>query len=110
QERGLLPPSYDVAEARRLLALFKTHLEIARTARPRPYPGRLTFFAAEETFAGWEDTTTLPEDHGWSALAADTTVVPIPGNHVTLIRDPENVRVLSEKLAERIDAALLRIQ
>jgi len=28
--------------------------------------------------------------------------VPIPGNHVTLIRDPENVRVLAGK----IDAAL----
>ncbi len=104
QERGLLPPGYDIAEARRLLALFKTHLEIARTDRPQPYSGRLIFFAAEEVLAGWEDTAAVPIDHGWADLAAETEVVPIPGNHVTLIRDRENVRVLAEK----IDVALTR--
>jgi amino acid adenylation domain-containing protein len=102
QDRGLLPPGYDVAEARRLLALFKTHLEIARTDHPKSYPGRLTFFAAEETLAGWEGGEAIPKDHGWAALAAEAEVVPIPGNHVTLIREPENVRVL----AETIDSAL----
>lgn len=84
----------------------KTHLEIARTDRPQPYPGRITFFAAEETLAGWEDTAAIPADHGWAALAAETEVVPVPGNHVTLIRDAENVRVLAEK----IDVAVLRTE
>jgi len=109
QDRGLLPPGYDVAEARRLLALFKTHLEIARTDPPRPYSGRLTFFAAEETLAGWEDTAANSTDHGWAALAAEAEVVPIPGNHVTLIREPENARVLAERIDGVLEQALAQV-
>ena len=48
QQAGLLPPDYPVEDARRQLQLFKAHLEVARTDRPEPYPGRVTFFAAEE--------------------------------------------------------------
>ena len=74
------------------------HLERRSLAALLLRPAARTFFAAEEVLAGWEDAAPVPADHGWSALAAETAVVPIPGNHVTLIRDPGNVRVLAAKI------------
>jgi thioesterase domain-containing protein len=98
QSLGTLPPGYDVAAARHHLDLFKRHLEIARTDPPRPYPGRLTFFAAEDNPVD----EAIPRDHGWGALAAEIEVVPVPGDHVTVIREGEKVRVLAEKLSTAV--------
>jgi amino acid adenylation domain-containing protein len=98
QRAGLLPLDYPVAAARHLLELFKAHLEAARTWRPEPYPGRLTFFAAEEQPEDLADEPT----HGWHALAAELRLVRVPGTHVTLIRDPKNLRVLADRLRTAI--------
>jgi amino acid adenylation domain-containing protein len=98
QRAGLLPLDYPVSAARHLLELFKAHLEAARTWRPQPYPGRLTFFAAEEQPEDLADEPT----HGWHALAAELDLVRVPGTHVTLIRDPKNLRVLADRLRTAI--------
>ncbi|HEX2644714.1 MAG TPA: thioesterase domain-containing protein, partial [Thermoanaerobaculia bacterium] len=99
---GALPLDYSPAAARRLLEVLKAHLALARTNRPRPYPGRLTFFSAQEPGPG----QTLDPDptHGWGALAGSVEVVPIPGNHVTLIREAANVRVLAARLVAAMAA------
>ncbi|HEX3528603.1 MAG TPA: hypothetical protein VH988_16175 [Thermoanaerobaculia bacterium] len=95
-------------EQRALLMLRMRQKAASRASRepalqPVPRPaGGLPLSFAQQRLAGWEDTAAVPIDHGWSTLAAETEVVPIPGNHVTLIRDPENVRMLATK----IDAAL----
>ncbi len=105
QQAGLLPPDYPVEDARRQLQLFKTHLEIARTNRPKPYPGRVTFFAAEQQP---ELAPEIPDEpgHGWAALAGKLDTIPVPGNHVTLIRDPQNLEVLAARLREAMERAL----
>jgi thioesterase domain-containing protein len=103
------PPSADsltglTPEQRALLMLRIRQRAAGRVSRepalapvPRPEGGLPLSFAQQRL---WFLDQWQP--HGWSALAGETEVVPIPGNHVTLIRDPENVRVLAEK----IDAAL----
>ncbi len=98
KRRGDLPPDWSPDNARRLLARFKAHLEVARTDHPAPYPGRVTFFAAEEQ----PDGTDSDLSHGWAALTREIDIVPVPGNHVTAIEDPENVRVLADRLLQAI--------
>jgi phthiocerol/phenolphthiocerol synthesis type-I polyketide synthase D len=103
---GDLPLDYSADSARRLLEVLKAHLKVSRTDRPQPYPGRLTFFAAQEAAPGQVFDPTADPTHGWGALAGSVEIVPIPGNHVTLIRDPSNVRVLAGKLTAALEQVL----
>jgi len=105
QQAGILPPDYPAEDARRQLQLFKAHLEIARTDRPERYPGRVTFFAAEEEP---ELPPGVPGEpgRGWAALAGKLEIVSVPGNHVTLIRDARNLEVLAARLREAMERAL----
>jgi len=104
QQAGILPPDYPAEDARRQLQLFKTHLEIARTDRPQPYPGQVTFFAAEEQP---DLPPEIPDEpgHGWAALCK-LEILPVPGNHVTLIRDARNLEVLAARLRNAMERAL----
>ncbi|HVS00354.1 MAG TPA: amino acid adenylation domain-containing protein, partial [Thermoanaerobaculia bacterium] len=43
REAGTLPPGTTPEMAHHLLAVLKAHLEVARTDRPHPYHGKLTF-------------------------------------------------------------------
>ncbi|HKH49381.1 MAG TPA: amino acid adenylation domain-containing protein, partial [Thermoanaerobaculia bacterium] len=105
QQAGVLPPDYPLEDARRQLQLFKAHLEIAHTDRPGPYPGRVTFFAAEEQP---DLPPEVPDEpgHGWAALAGKLEIIPVPGNHVTLIRDARNLEVLAVRLRDAMERAL----
>ena len=82
------------AAARRILAILRSHLWIAPTDRPQPYPGRVTFFAAaEQPLEAGDDPA-----HGWGEVAGEIEVHRGPGSHTTMIYDPENVKVLGERL------------
>ncbi|HYU35670.1 MAG TPA: AMP-binding protein, partial [Thermoanaerobaculia bacterium] len=105
QQAGVLPLDYPVADARRQLELFKAHLEVARTDRPQPYAGRVTFFAAEEQ-PGLPPGISTEPGHGWAAYARQLEIVPVPGNHVTLMRDARNLAVLAALLRQALDRAL----
>jgi thioesterase domain-containing protein len=105
QQEGALPPDYPVEDARRQLQLFKAHLEVARTDRPQPYPSPVTFFAAEEQP---ELPAGVPDEpgHGWGAFAGKLEILPVPGNHVTLMRDPGNLDVLAARLRGAMERTL----
>jgi hypothetical protein len=65
--------------------------------RPRPYPGRIVQFRAENGAAA--DDSRYGYALGWEELAeAGTEVYEVPGNHTGLLQEP-NVRVLAEKVA-----------
>ncbi|HTK75750.1 MAG TPA: thioesterase domain-containing protein [Gemmataceae bacterium] len=88
------------AHFRRLMA---THYQALREYTPRPYPGHVTLFRAR----------TRPlfrlygRDLGWAALAGDgLDVIPIPGNHATILKEP-NVRTFAAALKDRLRAAAL---
>jgi thioesterase domain-containing protein len=75
---------------------------VARTDRPKPYSGRVVFFAAADQPA----QTAADPSHGWSRLAGELELQRVPGDHVTMVRDPENLRVLARRLAVAIEEAL----
>jgi amino acid adenylation domain-containing protein len=64
----------------------------ARNYVPRPWPGRVTFYSAVEEVSAEEN------EYGWRMLAAGgLEVVPIPGDHQSMIRQP-HVRLLAAGL------------
>ena len=71
-----------------------------RELPPGAYPGRITYFAASETYVAFPDTRL-----GWGDLAGDGLEVHlVPGNHVTITKEP-HVRVLAEKMAAALERA-----
>jgi thioesterase domain-containing protein len=92
---GLRPPE-------QFLRLMENHYQALREYAPKPYPGRVVLFRAR--------TRPLFRLHGydlgWGALArGGLTVIPIPGNHETLLREPR-VGVLAAALKEHIGRAV----
>jgi thioesterase domain-containing protein len=81
--------------ARRFWQAFRRHVEMARRESPLPWPGRLTFFIADDDPG--EDPT-----HGWGALAAAVEVHRIPGDHVSMVYDAANLEVLARHLREAV--------
>jgi thioesterase domain-containing protein/acyl carrier protein len=74
--------------------VLETHYQALRDYHPRPYPGCVSLFRAR----------TRPlfrlhgNDLGWRSLArGGLDVIPIPGNHMTILEEP-NVRVLATAL------------
>ncbi|HYG62485.1 MAG TPA: amino acid adenylation domain-containing protein, partial [Thermoanaerobaculia bacterium] len=106
RETGALSPDITLESARHLLDVFKAHLEVARTDRPRPYRGRVVFFAAEVQ----PEEIAADPSHGWSRLAGELELRRVPGDHVTMIHNAHNVRVVSERLAESIEEALAEVE
>ncbi|MGL4400838.1 MAG: non-ribosomal peptide synthetase [Luteolibacter sp.] len=68
--------------------------------QPLRFPGRITLFKASSA----SDKEELPEDYGWSALAAmGLEIIPVSGSHLVLF-EPEHV----ESLAASLHLALSR--
>jgi thioesterase domain-containing protein/acyl carrier protein len=62
---------------------------------PQPYPNQITLFKAEEQVNPAESDTTL----GWSALANDVQLYHVPGNHLSLLKQP-HVQTLAQLLGQ----------
>jgi acyl transferase domain-containing protein/thioesterase domain-containing protein len=87
-----------------------------RAALPRyamkPYAGRVTLFRPRLEVAyrlsgdRWLSATRqfLYEDNGWTTLVRDLAVYEVPGDHDSMVLEP-NVRVLAEKLRACIERA-----
>ncbi|MEM7349767.1 MAG: amino acid adenylation domain-containing protein [Acidobacteriota bacterium] len=95
---------------RRILELPQLNWRRAKAAaeyRPRPYPGRLTYFRAErgERQSAWARFHNLRR---WKRLSGEPMEVqPISGNHAQCIREPW-VATLAERLEATIDRITLR--
>ncbi|HEX2643579.1 MAG TPA: thioesterase domain-containing protein, partial [Thermoanaerobaculia bacterium] len=101
---GQLPEGFEPEGARRLWRTFREHLAMARRDRPRFWPGRLAFFAAEQIPEGDGDVS-LDPTHGWAAQAAAVEVHPVPGDHVSMIYDEASLEVLARRLRAALDAS-----
>ncbi|MFO1498394.1 MAG: amino acid adenylation domain-containing protein [Verrucomicrobiota bacterium] len=85
----------------RLEHVYKTNLHALRQYRPRPYPGRVTLFNAEQV-----DPGVIPdESNAWVGLAREIEVHQVPGDHDTMLIEP-NVA----ELARIIQSCLRRAQ
>jgi thioesterase domain-containing protein/acyl carrier protein len=94
----------DREEHNRKLAIlervYSANLEALRFYKPRPYPGRVTLFNAEEV-----DPGILPDPlYAWPGLATEIEVHLVPGNHDTMLSEP-NVAVLAERFSKALRQA-----
>ena len=85
---------YDDSEVSQVMnQMIKHNLRIARSYFPRPFPGKITFYAATKD-RGY---------HGWSHLAeGGVDIIMVPGTHVSIMEEP-NVPVLAKALTEQLD-------
>jgi thioesterase domain-containing protein len=87
---------------RRLLDVYKANVRAFRRYRPEPYPERVTLFRPVDAEAppGLEDDPML----GWGALAPEVEIEAVPGDHITVLAEP-NVGTLAARLRACIDRA-----
>jgi len=73
--------------------LYNTNLKALDLYKTRYYNGRITLFNASE-----KDPAVIPDPYyGWVGLAREIEIHEVPGNHDTMLTEP-NVRSLSKKL------------
>jgi amino acid adenylation domain-containing protein len=83
----------DLDGARHLFRLFSTNEAAMRTYAGGPHEGRVALFRPE---GAAHDAAA-----GWPALAPNLEIVPVPGDHYSLLRPP-HVEVLAERLRSRL--------
>ena len=97
QNLGLLDADTPLPLVQKMLEdvkrLFHGHVKLASNYTVRPYPGRITLFRPSEAVV---QVPTLP-DRGWGKLAAAVDVHYVPGQHHTMVKEPQ-VQVLAEQL------------
>jgi thioesterase domain-containing protein len=90
-KQQLVPPEVKLADIYRYFSVYRTNIRAMATYVPRPQDMSLTLFKASEQRDASDDAM------GWTELAKQVEVHVVPGNHYTLLREP-NVRVLAEHL------------
>jgi len=80
-----------------MLQIIYAHAKAAYRYVPRMYPDRVTLFTAidQPNVTGHDPTS------GWSALANNIQVHPVPGNHLSFLKQPQ-VQTLTQKLRQRL--------
>ncbi|HEY9762642.1 MAG TPA: AMP-binding protein, partial [Trichocoleus sp.] len=76
-----------------MLRIVYANAQAAYRYVPQPYSGRITLFRAAEQ----ADAIAQDETLGWRALANDIQLHPVPGNHLSLLKQP-HVQTLAQKL------------
>ena len=100
---GILPQEISLDFMRRHFEVFAANVRAARNYKPRSYQDRITLFAAQdnrgEPRAGDFDPT-----YGWRELSPEVEVFAIPGDHYTIMREP-NMGMLANELNRQLSQA-----
>ncbi|BCL80820.1 non-ribosomal peptide synthetase [Ktedonobacteria bacterium brp13] len=103
---GIFPENTDIEQSRRIMRTNVTNMySFSHYTPQRSYPHRVTLFRAQDGVNS-EDPTRLARTltRGWETFAAaGVEVYPIPGNHSTILDEP-NVQTLASSLRTCIDA------
>ncbi|HEX3131537.1 MAG TPA: hypothetical protein VH394_29645, partial [Thermoanaerobaculia bacterium] len=98
RKAGNLPEGFDEANARRLVRVLQNNVAALYAYRPRPYPGRMLFFRAEER----RPIDPPRPEIAWIDLArGGCDVLLVPGNHETMHESP-NALVMAERLRTQL--------
>jgi amino acid adenylation domain-containing protein len=99
---ALVPMELDVSQALRFVELLRSDLRATRNYGLHLYPGRITFFKANDTLTGTSADPTM----GWSEWATGGVEVHVvPGNHANMMYEPH-----VETLAKELRACLDQVQ
>ena len=91
---NLVPEHIGIDKFRRLLRVYLINIRIMLNYSPQPYPGRITLLKASQQPGHGSPDRVI----GWTALAgAGMEIVPTPGNHFTMVRQPQ-VQTLASRL------------
>jgi thioesterase domain-containing protein len=85
----------------RNLKLTNSFLYAASQYEPKPYNGRVVLFSAEETA---EVYLHAGMDRGWKDFLPNLIVQQVPGNHDTMVLEP-NVQVMIHELRTALNEA-----
>jgi thioesterase domain-containing protein len=110
---NLLPPDFEVAQARHGLTVFKTNLKAMEQYAPQVYSGAVTLFKTAERLAsppfdepsnnGQMLDVTQDPTLGWGELAArGVQIIDVPGEHATMLSYPY-VETLALRITAHID-------
>jgi len=78
---------------RPILRVFQASSQAAQCYVPQPYSNRITLLRTNEQATKAHRDPTM----GWSNLAMEVEVHRVPGNHLTMLRQP-HVQMLTEQL------------
>jgi len=95
KEASIVPHDMSLAHLRKQFEVFKVNVRAARSYQPANLPANIVLFRAAERPPGADADSTL----GWARRGLKIEVHEVPGNHLTMMREP-NVSVLAERLAE----------
>lgn len=85
----------DESAIRSLLPIVYANSQATYRYIPQPYPQRLTLFKAAEQPDAFKHEPAL----GWSRLVADVQLHHVPGNHLSLLKQP-HVQALAQELGQ----------
>ncbi|HYQ84678.1 MAG TPA: alpha/beta fold hydrolase, partial [Rubrobacter sp.] len=98
RQAGTLPEDFHEAQARRLVRVLQANVAALLAYQPRPYPGRMTFFRAEQRRPNDPPRPEL----AWIDLAqGGCDVLLVPGNHESM-HEPPNVSAMAERLKSHL--------
>ncbi len=89
-----LSPGFGVEQLNCIVQVQTGHEQAAQTYVPQPYSGELVLLQAKDGVANQADDPTL----GWHDLAQQVTFDWVPGDHMSMMRDPQHVKVLAQQL------------
>ncbi|MDX2242773.1 MAG: thioesterase domain-containing protein [Leptolyngbyaceae cyanobacterium bins.302] len=87
----------DESAIRSLLPIVYANVQATYRYVPQSYPNRLTLFKAAEQPDAFKHEPTL----GWSALASDIHLHQVPGNHLSLLKQP-HIQTLAQQLGRHL--------
>jgi len=97
----IVPLDMELPQVRRLFQVFRCNTLALRRYTPRMYTGSIALFQAGDQLSG---EPVSAKESGWRALAGGgLTVHTLPGNHYTLLREP-NITLLAEQLQAHLRA------
>ncbi|MBD6621136.1 AMP-binding protein, partial [Komarekiella sp. 'clone 1'] len=89
----------------RNLYIREVNIRALKEYIPSVYPGQVTFMEIDEQMEKTESLSSkLAPQLGWSNLVAELDIHYIPGNHDSILKEP-NVQILSAKLKACLDRA-----
>ncbi|MBP0020801.1 MAG: amino acid adenylation domain-containing protein [Cyanobacteria bacterium SBLK] len=89
-----LPPDFGLVQTKRLLAVFRGHVQALATYQPQPYTGKAILLQADRGEAANAADPTL----GWSNwVKGGIELSWLPGDHMAIVQEP-NVQTLAQKL------------
>jgi len=90
-----VPRGTDLNRARKLVDVYRTHLDAARRYLPGRFDGPVRLFRAERT-------AITATDYGWSPMTSHLKIIDVPGDHESIVRPPD-VHRLAESLRTEIE-------